>query len=299
MLHFITKSLLLAGLVLPVACGKPAPAEEEATRPETLAVETDSDSAVTAEVKPEIHIAPTQADVADLPRRFLVETEVISADIRIPDEVFITAPALARRLVEEAEAALEAGKQTARASQTADLSAFKPHVLRVTWQVTGAAKPLISVEKFVYEYAGAAHPSIITHGLIHNTETGKDLSFRDMLINSEGAINAHMDTILDALLAQKLANGGAADAAEMIRGELSDVVSADMILSSAVSLIDSTTPGKFGGYAVHFAPYEIGSFAEGAYHVTIPQSDFKLHLRPEYAALFDGAPVSVERPDAK
>lgn len=287
--HFVTNTLLLALVLAPVACGKADKVDDIAVRVE-VAEPT---------VVPETQETRPIVDVADLPRRFLVETDLLEADIRVPDEVFVVAPELAHRLVSEAEAALETAKQTAEAHRSLDPKAFYPHTLRMSWQVTGAAGPLISLEQFAYDFSGGAHASYATHGLIYSTEKQEGLSLSDLLINPEGAVNAHMDNILDVLVAQKMEAGVSPGAEDMVRGELSDVVTADMILSSAVSLVDATAPGKFGGYAVHFAPYEIGSFAEGAYHVTIPQSDFKSHIRPAYSGLFDGAPLAIDRPDSQ
>jgi hypothetical protein len=45
---------------------------------------------------------------------------------------------------------------------------------------------------------------------------------------------------------------------------------------------------------VHFAPYEIGSYAEGAYKAVVPQSVFRDFLKPDYAALFAGGPVNED-----
>lgn len=287
--HFVTKSLFLALVLAPIACSKTDNADDVAIRIEVA-------KPVTRSERQEVQAV---VDVADLPRRFLVETDLLEADIRIPDEVFVVAPILARRLVDEAEAALETAKQTAEAHRSLDPKTFHPHALRMSWQVTGAAGPLISLEQFVYDFSGGAHPSFATHGLIYSTERQEGLSLSDLLINPEGAVNAHMDSILDVLVVQKMAAGVSPGAEDMVRGELSDVVTADMILSSAVSLVDATAPGKFGGYVVHFAPYEIGSFAEGAYHVTIPQSDFKTHIRSHFSGLFEGVPIAIDRPDSQ
>ncbi len=289
MSNFMNKMLLLALIFAPLACGKTEAPDLAATQVE----------AAHPVAKPDEQDAQQKANIADLPRRFLVGSELLDADIRIPDEVFIVAPDLARRLVDEAEAAIETAKQTAKARQSLDPKVFQPHALRMSWQVTGAAGPLISLEQFVYDFSGGAHPSFATHGIIYNTEKQEGLSLSDLLINPEGAVNAHLDIILDALTAQKLKAGVSPGAEDMVRGEMSDLVSADMVLSSAVSLVDATMPGRFGGYAVHFAPYEIGAYAEGAYHVTISQADFESHIKPEYSALFGGAPVDVERPDVQ
>ena len=60
-------------------------------------------------------------------------------------------------------------------------------------------------------------------------------------------------------------------------------------------LTPSGSGDKFGGLKVHFSPYEIGSFAEGAYAASIPQSAFRDLLKPEYADSFGGEPVAYDR----
>jgi hypothetical protein len=47
--------------------------------------------------------------------------------------------------------------------------------------------------------------------------------------------------------------------------------------------------------SLHYAPYEIGSYAEGAYHITLPQAGFHDLLKPEYADLFAGDPADIQR----
>lgn len=289
MAHILAKTLIGVLLASPIACGN-ADQKIDAAAEVTL-----SEPVVVPEVKPVL----AEIDVSELPRQFLVETDLLHADIRIPDEVFVIAPALAQNLVSDVEAALETAKQTADAQRSIDPKGFRPHILRVEWQVTGAGGGLISLEQFIYDYSGGAHATFATHGRIYDTLTRESLSFRNFLVSPESAVNAHMDVILDALMVQKLAAGVSPDAADMARGELSDLVTADMVLSGAVSLVDATAPGKFGAYVVHFAPYEIGAFAEGAYHVTVPQSDFKPYLKPQYADMFAGAPIAVDRPDDK
>ena len=74
-----------------------------------------------------------------------------------------------------------------------------------------------------------------------------------------------------------------------------ELVSADMVLAGEVNFVPSDVPNKFGGYTIHFAPYDIGSYAEGAYHVTIPQAVFRGGLKQPYVRLFDGDPVSFDR----
>ena len=57
-------------------------------------------------------------------------------------------------------------------------------------------------------------------------------------------------------------------------------------------LAGSTVDGHFGGVIVYYAPYAIGSYAEGSYQATIPQTLFREDLRPLFRDLFAGDPVA-------
>jgi hypothetical protein len=55
-----------------------------------------------------------------------------------------------------------------------------------------------------------------------------------------------------------------------------------------VSLAPSTEAGKSSGLTFHYAPYAVGSYAEGGYTLTIPQQVFAEDLKPEFKKLFGG-----------
>jgi hypothetical protein len=56
-----------------------------------------------------------------------------------------------------------------------------------------------------------------------------------------------------------------------------------------VSLAPSTEAGKSSGLTFHYAPYMVGSYAEGSYIAFVPWETLKPYLTPEGAAIFGGA----------
>ena len=56
-----------------------------------------------------------------------------------------------------------------------------------------------------------------------------------------------------------------------------------------VSLAPSTEEGKSSGLTFHYAPYAVGSYAEGEYIAFVPWETLKPYLTPEGARIFGGA----------
>jgi hypothetical protein len=56
-----------------------------------------------------------------------------------------------------------------------------------------------------------------------------------------------------------------------------------------VSLAPSTEEGKSAGLTFHYAPYAVGSYAEGEYIAFVSWETLKPYLAPEGARIFGGA----------
>jgi hypothetical protein len=284
----LSTALLLASV--PSACGQ---AGQTAEVPATDPQPEDPPVVEPAAALPD----PMATRIADLPRSIVVDDDVIKADIRFDEAVFSFAPAIAMDVVEDARIRLDAMTADAEAYKQADPTYFRPYGLKIDWRVTGAAGTLVGLEGFQYTFTGGAHGNYLTDGRIYNALTGDQLRIGLLFTDQEAAATALSGTVYKAIADAKVSRSGKSDGYQMFLGESKDAISVSDILSGNISLIASTEDGKLGGFVLHYAPYEIGSYAEGSYHVTIPQADFHEFLKPEYQSLFAGEPADIDRAD--
>ena len=232
--------------------------------------------------------------IADVPRHLEVTKDYFVGSASFDDALFDIAPDIAATLVEDARGRLEAMDADALAYKEADPDYFNPYSLSIQWTLEAAAGDLISLEGFTAAYSGGAHGNYGTDARIYNLQSGKQVSLSDLLTDPAGAMAESLPFVLSDIAQQRTEKVGGGASAETFRGETADAISADSILSGELGLVASTEAGKFGGFVVHFAPYEIGSYAEGAYKAVVPQSVFRDFLKPEYAGLFAGGPVTEQ-----
>jgi hypothetical protein len=290
MRHILILSAALLCASVPSACGQAGQtAEVPATDPQPEGPPAVEPAAALPD--------PVETSIADLPRSIVVDNDVIKADIRIDEAVFSFAPAIAMDVVDDARIRLQAMTEDAEAYKQADPTYFRPYGLKIDWNVTGAAGTLVGLEGFQYTFTGGAHGNYMTDGRIYNAMTGDQLRIGALFADQEAAATALSGTVYKAIADAKVSRSGKSDGYDMFLGESRDALSVSDILSGNISLIASTEDGKLGGFVLHYAPYEIGSYAEGAYHVTIPQADFHDFLKPEYQSLFAGEPAEIDRAD--
>lgn len=237
----------------------------------------------------------TVASVDELPREIVVEEDYLLAEVAIDEAAFSRAPAIGMDLVESAQIRIEAMSEDAKAYREADPDYFRQYGLRIRWDVVAEAGNIMSLEGFHYTFTGGAHGNYFTAARIYDATTGEPMRLSSFFQQPQASIEAHMPAVWKEIARQKAAKSGSPSQIERFEAEARETVSADMVLAGETSFIPSDRAGRFGGYAIHFAPYDIGSYAEGAYHVTVPQSLFRDALKQQYMALFDGEPVKVER----
>ena len=235
--------------------------------------------------------------MADLPRSITVDDDVLKADVKFDEAVFSFAPAISMDVVEDARTRLEAMHEDAAAYKAADPEYFRPYGLKIDWIVSGASGHLAGLEGFAYTYTGGAHGNYMTDGRIYDTITGDQLQARNLFTDPDATAAALADTVYKAIADAKVARNPDMGNYDFFLGESKDAVGVSDILTGEISLVGSTEAGKLGGIAIHYAPYEIGSYAEGAYHIAVPQAAFHDFLKPEYAAAFAGEPAEVKRAD--
>ncbi len=257
----------------------------------------DAGDAASAEEIPYDSVDVASTKTADLPREIIVDEDHLKAEATFDEAMFRKAPAIAMDIVDDAQIRIEAMSQDAKAYQEADPDYFRPYGVRIRWQVVAEAGDVMSLEGFIYTFTAGAHGNYFTDARIYDSMTGEPMRLSTFFREPQEAIRAHMNRVWMGIAEQKMLKAGGSGNLERFTQEAAELVSADMVLAAEVSFVPSTVPGRFGGYAVHFSPYEIGSYAEGAYHITVPQSSFREELKQPYTNLFDGEPVEVKRPD--
>ncbi len=278
---FLSAALLMA--IVPVACGQ---AGDTAELPDTTVQLAGTDNGA-ADAQ--------ETGTADLPRFIIVDNDALKADARFEEAIFSFAPAIAADLIDDANSRIAVMQEDAAAYKQADPEYFRPYGLKIDWRVTGAVEPLVGLEGFIFTFTGGAHGNYMTDARIYNTATGDRLSAGDLFTDKAAAASALAPDVFDNIASAKAARSGSPTSRDTFRGEAKDALGGTNLLSGEVSLVASTEDGKLGGIVLHYAPYEIGSYAEGAYHVALPQAGFHDLLKPEYQSLFGGAPADIQR----
>lgn len=283
-------------LVLALAACAPAaapPEENAATQSEAAVVETAASADASA--------AP--ADIPDASELiYKNERESASVSFDIDPAILAFDEALAAKIWVEAKTqVLEFANMAAQDQKTAEQDAatsgseswFRTYSLDVTHRATAMDADFISVQHTVSQYTGGAHPNYFLGGSIYPRGQAEPLPLGAIVSD----VAAFDQQVVEGIVDQKLARGYeetrpalVASVNEMIApsAEIPDIFKGRFIFE------ESTEAGKFGGLSVLFSPYDVGSYAEGAYTVTIPAADLAPVLTPEWVDRFGGEPVVAE-----
>jgi hypothetical protein len=90
--------------------------------------------------------------------------------------------------------------------------------------------------------------------------------------------------VIASLEAEKKKRG-----AEGTDASATEAIEPKLLKIGPVSLAPSTEEGKSSGLTFHYAPYAVGSYAEGEYIAFVPWETLKPYLTPEGARIFGGA----------
>ena len=273
----------LALAVAVAACGQ---VETPPTLSEADATPADGE----AQLVPASASDATGRSLDELPRHILIEEDHLHAEVTIDEAAFSKAPAIAMDIVDQAEILIDALSYDAREYKKADPEFFRAYRLVIDWKVVAEAGDLMSLEGFVYTDTGGAHGNYYTDARIYNSLLGLRLAFGDLFLDPEMAVQLQLDAVHQGIVAEKkkrFEQGGDADG---FKAEAMELVPAEAVLQGEISLAPSDQPDRIGGYVLHFAPYDIGSYAEGAYEIVVPQTVFHDALKPEYQRWFAGVP---------
>jgi hypothetical protein len=283
----LTATTALAALLL-AACAPVAPPEEAAPEGETVA---------------EVQVEGAGAEAATpIQLSYSLETETSSVSSEIDPAIETFDPALARHFWTEAKTALDdldtmavSDKVSAEAyaAKNGGTSWFNPYSMDYAYRVTAQQGDTLSVQQTVSHYTGGAHPNYFLGGGAYQRGQTEPLPLNAFITDA---------AVFDGLVAKAIVDEKIERGYEEERPALEASV-LEMLAPSAEQpeiykgrfvLEMSTEAGKFGGITVLFSPYDVGSYAEGAYLVTLPAADLAAILTPEWAPRFGGSPVAEQ-----
>ncbi len=228
-----------------------------------------------------------------LPVRIEQNSEAAFSSAEFPEQLQVIAPLLDARLRAEARMEFEIIELEAQTYKAADPEYFRPYGLGYTWTLHQSVGDLVSLHGLAYYNTGGAHPNYASLGLIYDRASEQDLDLLDLFSDREAARARLVPLVRAEIVAQKrerYADRGMSDID--IIAEVADSLPDSGAWLAQSALAASDDGEAFGGIEVYFSPYELGSYAEGAYKARVSQAAFRDLLKPEYQAVFAGEPIS-------
>jgi len=145
----------------------------------------------------------------------------------------------------------------------------------------------VSIVRDEYEYTGGAHPNRGADTILWDKTVKKRISIRPFFNETADdgpTLKALRQGIINSLKVEKKKRGAEGADLNLIEG-----IEAKLLKIGPVSLAPSTEAGKSSGLTFHYAPYAVGSYAEGSYIAFVPWETLKPYLTPEGIAIFGGA----------
>lgn len=196
-------------------------------------------------------------------------------------------PRLYARLRDVGRARLETFARESRAFRAGDPVARDraPYSMQIGWQEPVETSRLLSLQGSDWFYSGGAHGNPSVSALLWDKAAQRVLAPAALFRPGSDL------TVLDRALCSAITAAKAARSAEA-GYELDPVGTCEKSVEEDIVLAPGTVPGKAGGLIFLFAPYELGSYAEGGYSVVVPLDAFAALLSPDWADQFAGAPTA-------
>lgn len=273
--------------LLLAACAPESPATDPAADPDVAAAGAEA--------------APAAPEGFELSTTRESETYTVTAEI--DPAILAFDPPLAWRLwsnanqqLNELAASADEGRRMADedTATTGEKSWFMGYTLDITHKATAVLDDVISVSDFVGTYTGGAHPNYFLGGAIYRKGEEAALPLSTFVTDPD----AFNELVIKALVEEKIARGYEITESASVEASLRELLvpSAEIpdVYAHNLLLAASTEPGKAGGLTVVFSPYDIGSYAEGSYEVTIPAEALAPILTEAWSSRFGGLPVVEE-----
>ncbi|KRR01888.1 hypothetical protein CQ12_13610 [Bradyrhizobium jicamae] len=235
-----------------------------------------------------IACAATLASAADPKPDFSIKTKWVEASV-ILDAGVKADPALAANCLTEGKAWATKNKADADKERKQD-----PDLFRNAWSYERKYETrsvidgrYISIIRADYEYTGGAHPNSTSDTILWDKSANKRISIRPFFTETADngpTLKAMRQGVIASLAAEKKKRGAEGTDASAIEG-----IEPKLLKIGPVALAPSTEQGKSSGLNFYYAPYAVGSYAEGEYIAFVPWETLKPYLTPEGARIFGGA----------
>lgn len=196
-------------------------------------------------------------------------------------------PRLYAQLVEDGRARLQTFARENRDYRARDpgLRARAPWSMEIGWGEPFETDRLFSLQGGEWFYSGGAHGNPSVSALLWDKAARRKF-------DPVGLFRPDADlTVLDRALCDAIRAAKAARSADL-GYDLDPVLPCRNAVDEALVLAPGDTPGRAGGLIFLFAPYALGSYAEGGYSIVVPLEAFAALLSPDWADQFAGAPTA-------
>ncbi|WGM32103.1 RsiV family protein [Brevundimonas sp. NIBR11] len=227
----------------------------------------------------------TPADAA-APMAFESKTPFAEVNLTLPIAIK-SQPDLHARLYAAAVRDLREFSEGAQADRTEaggdeGVGAYSKEIAITPGAETGKLFSLIRTDS---EYTGGVHPNSSFAAILWDKALKREVAAADLF--KSGDLSALDIALCAAVNAEKKKRDPQAQTISLTGGEMWKCPRASTV---PFVLATGTQPGKAGGLVFLIGPYQVGSYAEGPYEVTVPQSAFRSLLVPAYADEFAGEP---------
>ncbi|MEH2541158.1 hypothetical protein V1272_000485 [Bradyrhizobium sp. AZCC 1708] len=232
--------------------------------------------------------SPSVALAAETKPDFAIKTKTVEVSVTLDAKIKADAPLAADCLAE--------GKKWASARRAdADKERKQdPDLFRNAWSyerkydtrsvVDGR---YVSIVRADYEYTGGAHPNSASDTILWDKSAGKRISIRPFFTETADngpTLKAMRQGVIASLTAEKKKRGAEGTDVSAIES-----IEPKLLKIGPIALAPSTEEGKSSGLNFYYAPYAVGSYAEGEYVAFVPWETLKPYLTPEGARIFGGA----------
>jgi hypothetical protein len=244
---------------------------------------------------------PARADGPD----YALKTKNVEITVAV-DKALKSYPDLAANCLAEGKAWADKMSAGADKGRHDDPGAFRDGMkwsYDRAYDLRSAVGRYVSIVRSDDSFEGGAHPNHAVDTVLWDSQAQKRISIRPFF--SETADNGPTMTALAneaklAVASLKIANGipvGSDDKlpanitpAQYLRQDtfIDDGIKPALLKLGPVTLAPSTEAGKSSGLTLHYGPYAVGPYAEGAYTAFVPWTAFRQYLSPEGTALFGG-----------
>lgn len=151
-----------------------------------------------------------------------------------------------------------------------------PYEASIEWEGVRVGPRYVSAIAKIESFTGGAHPNHRFEGFVWDRLAERRLETADLLADptvGSDSMQKFAALVRDAVIAMKRERLPDYDPAkdDLFVGEVgTKPFLPDPASYPHVTLAAATETQKGGGFVVHYAPYEVGSYAEGAYEVVIP-----------------------------